>query len=183
MVYEIALSKAWSELENLSKDRTLSVKFLADEYTVEIPEKRVLSLSCNIPAKDYLIILLLHYLVKKLKGLPSVVGEWIDFRQLEGGLGYYLTFKRRVLVPILRKYSTNPQALSQLIERFGAKRIQLADFAVVLNAFEGIPILVELWEADEEFKSEVNLLFDKSIKDIFCMEDIVVLSEFIVHNI
>jgi len=30
---------------------------------------------------------------------------------------------------------------------------------------------------DEEFGPEANILFDKSITDIFCTEDIVVLSE------
>jgi hypothetical protein len=54
MGYAVALSKAWSELENIQKDKNLSIRLLSDEYTVDLENKRVLSLSCNAPAKDYI---------------------------------------------------------------------------------------------------------------------------------
>ncbi|MDD5006294.1 MAG: DUF3786 domain-containing protein [Candidatus Omnitrophica bacterium] len=183
MTYEVALSKAWSELSNLTNDKSLSVRFLADEYSVNLENRGVLSLSCNVPAKEYLSILILHYLIQKFKGLPSLSGEWITFRQLEGGQGYYPTFKKRVIGTIARKYSANPDALLELTKRFKAQKADLADVSVVLEIFEKVPMLIELWRADEEFGTEVNVLFDRSIKDIFSTEDIVVLAEFVAHNI
>jgi len=36
-------------------------------------------------------------------------------------------------------------------------------------------------KADEEFGPDANILFDKNISGIFCTEDIVVLTELIVH--
>ena len=183
MGYEVALSKAWLELENFTKVKAISIKFLADEYSIDLENKRVLSLSCNVPAKEYVSILILHYLIKKLKGLPLTTGEWIEFRQLEGGLGYYPTFKKRVIGTITRKYGSKPDELLKLTERFDAHRVELADISIVVEVLENVPILIELWKGDDEFGPEVNVLYDKSIKDIFCTEDIVVLSEVLAHSV
>jgi len=183
MSYEAALSKAWSDLEEVEVSKNISIRLLSDEYSVDLEFKQILSLSCNAPPKDYVSILILHYLKKKLGGLPSVTGEWISFKQLEGGLGYYPAFKKRVIEPILRKYGLNPKAILELVERFGAKRIQAGDVGVLLEPFDGVPVLITLWRGNEEFGPEANILFDKSIKDIFYTEDVVILAEFIVHNI
>jgi len=183
MGYDAALSKAWSELDNLTKDKDISIRFLSDEYTVDLKNKRVLSLSCNAPCKDHISILILHYLKQKLKGLPSMHGEWISFKQLEGGQGYYPAFEKRVISPIMRKYGSNPEAILEIIDRFKAKRVQPADISIVLDVFDGVPVLISLWRRDEEFGPEANILLDKSIKDIFCTEDIVILSELVARNI
>ena len=183
MGYEAAISKAWTELGNVAENKDKSVRFLADEYSIDLENKKVFSLSCNVPAKSYVSILVLHYLKQKLAGLPYVKGEWISFKQLDGGQGYYPTFKKRVIEPITRKYQANPDVLFSLTERFKAKRAQLADVSVVVDAFDNVPILIEIWKPDEEFGPEVNILFDKSIIEIFCTEDIVILAEFLAHNI
>lgn len=176
MKHEAALSKAWLELKNLKKDRNFSVRFLSDEYTIDLKERRVLSLSCNAPAQGHISILILHYLLQKLKELPQINGEWISFKQLDGGLAYYPAFKKRAIDPIVRKYGANPESLFELTERFNAKKIQLADVGVAIEVFDRVPVLITLWKGDEEFGPEANILFDKNIKDIFCTEDIVVLA-------
>ena len=45
MGYDVAISKSWQELENATKDRALQVKFLADEYSIDLENKKILSLS------------------------------------------------------------------------------------------------------------------------------------------
>ena len=80
MGYEAALKKAWEDLAILKPGKNLSVKFLADEYDIDMQARKVISVSCNIPAKDFAGILILHYLARKLSGLPSVSREWLNFR-------------------------------------------------------------------------------------------------------
>ncbi|OGW76002.1 MAG: hypothetical protein A2Z72_05585, partial [Omnitrophica bacterium RBG_13_46_9] len=160
MKYTEALSKAWSELDNIAKGRSHEVKFLNDNYTVDPGNRVILSLSCNVPAKDYLGILILHYIIKRLRGMPSIKGEWISFRELSGAEGYYNTFKKRVIDVIKRKYGERPDGILQLTERFNAKRSPLADVGVLVETFEEIPILITLWRGDEEFGPEANVLFD-----------------------
>jgi len=181
MGYEQALGKAWNEIAALSREKKFSLKFLADEYEIDVEQKRVLSLSCNVPAKEFLSIILLHYFIQKQKQrvLPQPSGDWVDFRQIEGGDAYYPAFKKRVTGTLFRKFSTRPDALWQVLERLPAKKSQLGDVGVVVEAFPEVPILVTIWKADEEFKAEANLLFDRSIRGIFCTEDIVVLAELV----
>lgn len=183
MGYEAALEKAWKEIEGIAPDRIGAVKFLADEYEIDLKNRRVLSLACNVPAKDHVAILVLHYAIRRAKGLPALSGEWISFKQLEGGQGYYPAFKKRVLDPIVRKYGSNPQALWDITSRFRAKKADMADAAVVVDVFEGIPLLITMWRQDEEFGPEVNVLFDKSIVDIFCTEDAIVMAGFVAYSI
>ena len=184
MEYEVALKKAWERLAQLAGERIHSLRFLGDDYEVDIDKKTVFSVSCNVPAKVYTSILILHYLIRKINGLPPIKGEWISFKELVGGEGYYPSFKKRVIDTITRKYGKNPDNLLALVERFRAKKAELADVSVVLDTIEeSAPFLITLWRGDEEFGPEANILFDKSIADIFRTEDIVVLSEVVVHSI
>lgn len=183
MSYEIALQKAWDELVAQQPDKSFSVRFLADTYTIEPQLRKVFSLSCNTPAKDFQAILILHYLVKKLKGLPTISGEWLTFREFSGIEGYFDAFKKRSVEPVLRKYGKNPQGMYSVLERLPGKKINEADAAIMLEAFENVPVLIKLWKADEEFAADANIYFDRSISAVFCTEDIVVLAGFVAASL
>ncbi len=183
MEYAVALSKAWDELAQLTEEKVHSVRLLGDEYSVDIGKRSVLSLSCNVPAQAFASILILHYLKERITGLPRPGGEWTAFQELVGGQGYYPAFKKRVIDRIVRKYGDDPEAIIEATARLNARRSQLADVAVMIEPFEGVPVLIELWRADEEFGPSADILFDKTIAKIFCTEDIVVLSDFIISNI
>ena len=183
MGYEIAIERSWDELIKLDPDKNISVKFLNDEYSVDLENRAIFSLSCNVKAKDFTAILILHYLVAELKGLPELTGEWVSFKNLSGVEGYEGAFRKRVIEPIIRKYGRTPDELLKVLERFPGRKLVQADVSVSILAFEGVPIAVELWRGDDEFGPEANMLFDKSIKDIFCTEDIVVLAGIAAYSI
>ncbi len=183
MEYETALAKSWRELEGLADGNSYRVKFLADEYDIDIKYRRALSLSCNAPAQPFVAILLLHYLRRRLAGLPPSAGRWISFRELPGGEGYYPAFKKRVIRRIEKKYGAAPDAFCESAWRLGGAGSDLADAAARIELFDGVPVLVELWRADEEFGPSAGMLFDESVKEIFCTEDIVVMSEFLASQI
>ncbi len=176
MGYSVALEKAWEDLIKLNPQKTLSLTFLADTYTVNPQDKKVVSLSCNAAAKDFTAILILHYLIQKLKGLPKLSNAWVSFRELSAGEGYYPAFRQRAIAPIIRKYGANHDGILSILERLPAKKVNQGDVGIVLGAFEAVPVLITLWRQDEEFKPEANMLFDESITRIFCTEDIAVLA-------
>jgi hypothetical protein len=176
MGYALAVNKAWDGLARTGASGVIGVKFLADEYSVDCAAKKVLSLSCNAPAKDFTSVIILHYLAQKSKGLPQLTGEWLTFRELSGIEGYEAAFRKRVIEPVIRKYGAKPQGLFSALEKLPAKRVDGADAAVVVEALSGVPALIKVWKADEEFGADANLYFDSSVKQIFCTEDIVVLA-------
>jgi len=179
MTYEPALNKAWDQIQRLSADKAFVLKFFSDEYSLDAAGRKVLSLSCNVPAKDFVSILLLHYLEQKLKGLPGLSGEWISFKELESGEAYYPAFRKRAIEPILRKYGSKPEGVFSVLDKGIAQKIDQADAAVTVEAFIGVPIIVEIWKGDDEFGPEANILFDRSIAKIFCTEDVAVLGGFV----
>lgn len=183
MGYGVAIDKAWQELAKLSRGGLPALKFLADTYSIDPDQKRVISLSCNVAAKDYTTILILHYLVRQIEGLPALTNEWVTFKELSAVEGYYPAFRSRAIEPIIRKYGSNPEGLLSALDRLPAKRVNQGDIGIVLEAFERVPVLITFWRPDEEFGPEANMLFDKSINQIFCTEDIVVLAGLIVSQL
>ncbi len=183
MGYEIAINKAWEDLANLKPDNKLSIKFLADEYSVDPEAKRILSLSCNAKAKDFTSILILHYLIRKLKGLPELTGGWLTFRELSGVEGYADAFHKRAIEPIIRKYGKSPEGIRGALSRLPAKEFSGGDIGMVIQAFAGVPVLIKLWKADEEFGPDANIYFDSSVTGIFCTEDIVVLAGIVASSL
>ncbi|MDO8661927.1 MAG: DUF3786 domain-containing protein [Candidatus Omnitrophota bacterium] len=183
MGYDIAIKKAWEDLAKLKPENNLSVKFLADEYNLDLEARRILSLACNTRVKDFTSILILHYLLQKIKGLPKLSGDWLTFRELSGVEGYFDAYHKRAIEPIIRKYGKSPEAIKTVLQRLPAKEFSGGDFGIVVQAFEGVPVLVKLWKADEEFGPDANMYFDSSITAIFCTEDIVVLAGIIAGSL
>jgi hypothetical protein len=183
MGYEAALEKCWEGLAAAGFDGPASVRFLADEYSVDPRDKSVLSLACNVPAKDHAKILILHYLAHTLKGLPELSGEWISFKELIAGESYYPAFRKRAIDPVIRKYGSNPDGLFSALDRIPSRKGKEGDISIIVDVFEKIPVQVIMWRGDEEFGPEANMLFDRNISRIFETEDIAVLGGFIAYQL
>lgn len=185
MGYETALKKAWDDIKNAAKDGHLTVKFLSDEYDIDIDKRSLLSRSCNIPAKDHVSIILLHYYARKLrdKNLPGPTGDWVDFRSLEGGDAYFPAFRKRTTDYLIKKFGRDSIALIESANRFPSRGYERADRGVIIYPFEDVPILIIVNMADEEFGADANILFDRSIGKIFCTEDIVVLTDIVAREL
>lgn len=179
MGYELAISRAWDDLAKLKPANNLSVKFLADKYSIDVQGRKVLSLACNAAAKDFVSILILHYLAQQIKGLPGLTGEWLTFRELSGVEGYLDAYRKRAIEPIIRKYGKRPEAILNRLGDLPARLFSGGDLGIEIQAFVGVPVLVKLWKADEEFGPDANMYFDSSVTRIFCTEDIVVLAGFV----
>ncbi|MGE5308579.1 MAG: DUF3786 domain-containing protein [Deltaproteobacteria bacterium] len=154
------------------------VPFFTEEFTAD-PLSRSVIQKDGRPAKDFVTILVLHYLQKKLEGLAPLTGVWISFKELESGEQYYPAFRKRSIDLILKKYSSDPSPLEGAAGRLpGGRKGGQGDYSVIADSFPGVPIQVVLWKGDDEFAAEANILFDSSIGAIFCTEDVAVLAGF-----
>ena len=177
MGYEAAMTKAWDALAAAGV-KFEKLRFFSDEFRVNV-ETRTVTAPSGQPAKDFFSILLLHYLERKHKGLPALHGTWISFKELESGEQYYPAFRKRSLDLLVKKYGARPEEMLSCLKRLPyAKQSVVGDVSVEVNAFEGVPVTAVLWRGDEEFPPEANLLFDRSISEIFCTEDVAVLAGF-----
>lgn len=185
MGYANALDKAWADIKELLTEGVFPVKFLSDTYSVDARKKEVLSDSCNIPAKDYISLIILHYLIRTLplKGSLEPCGEWIDFNSLEGGEGYYPAFRKRTIDRILKKFGGSPEDLLTAAGRFQSSKSDRGDAGIIIYPFTEVPVMITVYRPDEEFGPDANILYDRTISDIFCTEDVVVLTEILVHQL
>lgn len=185
MGYQQALDAAWHEIASLTDAKQFSVRLFADEYSIDAAGKSVTRMSCAVPAKDYTAIILLHYLIRacRLGNLPQPIGEWIDFKELEGGDAYYPTFRKRTIDRIVTKFGSAAEKFEAASGRFPVRKATIGDQGYIFQAFAEVPILIALYAADDEFGADANILFDKGIAHIFCTEDIVVLTEILVHSL
>lgn len=183
MGYTEAVNKSWKAVQDITDETPHEVLFLSDVYDIDLGKRRIVSRSSNAEPKEYTAIIILHYLFQKLKNLPAMSGEWISFRQLAGGEGYYPVFKKRVIDTVRRKCDDDLHALIERAKRFDAKKGDNADMSLRISIFPQVPILVTYWMGDDEFESELNILFDRSIERIFCTEDIVVISEIFAYSL
>ena len=183
MPYTVALEKAWKDLEMISSSDKYNVSLLVDTYDLDIKERKIFSNSCNIPAREYLAILILHYLIGSLKNTYVPSGEWISFKQIEGGETYYQAFHKGVIEPLLRKYGKHPEGIFSALERFRGEKVDVSDTAIEIITFPEIKVRIILYQGDEEFEPEANILFDRGLTKIYSMEDITVFFHFIVGSI
>jgi len=125
-------------------------------------------------------VLLLHYL-NGSKG-SATQGEWIAYQEVPDGKFYLAAFLRRARDPMVQAFGNQPELLVELAKAaYGARPFDHGDSSVVVQALPGVPVALILWKGDDEFPSEGNVLFDRTISDILSAEDIAWLAGMIVY--
>lgn len=174
MGYEIALKKAWEAVKGIDIQEEY-LKFLNKEYEIDYIEEDIVSLSDNASAKDYYKLLILHYIANENKVLNIRNDRWISFKEMDGGEAYFPAFKKRAIVPILKKYGDSPSMIFEKARSFNADKIDTGSAGISINAFPKIKVAVILWAKDDEFSADCNMLFNRETREILPTEDVAVL--------
>lgn len=119
-------------------------------------------------------ILILHYLVNA-SGEP-LSGHTIDFRQVPEGSFYWSAFVSRAKKPLLSTFGHDLELYSKVAQALGGEPQPLGDAAACFWAFPRVPVTHVLWQGDEEFPPEANILFDATIPQYLPTEDIAALA-------
>lgn len=122
-------------------------------------------------------ILLLHYLLKATGAPPT--GRFITFKQVPGGGFYYPAFVRRTTRILLKIFTGRLESWLEAAGRLGWARALFGDAAVEVPALPKVRLIYVLWNGDEEFPPEGNVLFDENITRYLPVEDIAVLCNMI----
>ncbi len=73
---------------------------------------------------------------------------------------------------LIKRYGHDLNGFKQAAEYLRGESLDMADAAYKLFPFPRIPLYYLLWEGDEEFKPEINVLFDRSIEKVFAADGI-----------
>lgn len=66
--------------------------------------------------------------------------------------------------PLLERYGNDLNGFKRAAERLGSEVLDLADASYKVSAFPKVPIYYLFWKGDQEFKSRLSILFDRSIE-------------------
>jgi hypothetical protein len=174
MDLEKRAEKAGADYSKGVEGEKIVLPFLLEPYSIEFPQiefysphKKTISLVIRI--------LLLHYLIHA-DGNP-LMGKWVAYQEIPGGLLYAGVFARRVTEPLQRKFGRSAKVFQEVGMKSGGDPVRIGDASFILQAFPHVPLQYVLWEGDEEFPPSVQLLFDASVDHYLSLEDIVVLGQ------
>jgi len=159
----------------------IAIEYLNRLYRITTPNVEVLLADSQeeVPIRDR--VLILHYLLSA-KGTP-IANKLIAFKELPGGGNYYRTFSKRAIEPLLEHFGEKPHALIDIAGKLGGRKVDFGDVAVSINAFSRVPITIVLWQGDEEFPAQGDILFDATISNYLSTYDVTVLCESIIWKL
>ena len=111
------------------------------------------------PRIEYIFFLLHQY--SKATEVP-LTGKLITYKQLSGGRVYAPVFEGRVVKPIQKHLSNNPNLFTEVAQKLGGIQGSVGDLSYSLYAFPRVPYTYALWAADEEFPARVSVFLDGS---------------------
>lgn len=146
------------------------VRYFNTDFVVQYPNAAMRELRSGSEPPLLTKILILHYLIQA-KG-KQLIGEWVNFRQLPGGMMYQQAFRAQIIEPIIRVFGYNLDAFLAAGEQAGGERARLGDGSFLFRVFPRVPILVTLWLGDDELPPSADILFDAAIPYYLSIEDV-----------
>ena len=133
----------------------------------------------DIPLQEQ--VLILHYLLGAGRKAPS--GDWIPYREIPGAAFYHGVFIKRAIDPLKKVLGHEPSLFSESARRLNGQPVAYGDAAFSFPVFPKVPVRIILWEGDAEFPAEANILFDRTISDIFSPEDAAWIAGLLVYRL
>ncbi len=172
---------AGAELSPRDDGQTIVLPFFGRRVTITYPEGKVSGES----GEDTLSLqeqgLVLHYLLG-VRDIP-LTDELITFREIPSGEFYYQPFLKRAKIPLVNAFGLQHELFRRAGEKLAGREGTIGDSSLIILPFPKIPVTLVLWQGDDEFPPEGNILFDSSIKHFLGGEDIAFLAGIVVYKL
>ena len=165
---EQLVAKAGARFE----DRKVIVPYLDKEIILEIDSHRFVMSPEGEEAPIWLAILTVHYLNNATGSIPS--GKLKHFREFKEGAFYEPAFNSRTKDVLISIFGKNPTPMVQAGQKRNGKALDQGDASVELHYFPNVPITCIMWAGDDEFPPEAAVLFDETVDQYLCAEDMAV---------
>ncbi|MEF8798130.1 MAG: DUF3786 domain-containing protein [Candidatus Bipolaricaulota bacterium] len=139
------------------EENALHLQLLGEEYLVKLPDYEVQSLSND--SSEYVNVLILDYL-RRAEDVDS--NRWIAFREIPHGEFYSDNFKRTTETKLTRKFQGRKDQFVEVANKCGGSSISLGDVGFSFDVLPRFNIALVFWDGGEEFRDQVNLLFEES---------------------
>ena len=185
--YEEALRKAdpaeiTARLSHVRWDgKEFFLTLMGREYAVSHPEVVVRPTSGGklppIPTQTFLLRCLLESKEVAWKG------EWKTFREMPWGEMYIKPYTGRVLTRAAFTFGTRVAAFSAACEKMGAEKVKHGDAGYRFDLVGGYQMQILVWEGDDEFPPNAQVLYSDNFAEGFAAEDRVVAGDILISTI
>lgn len=169
-----------SGFEQIEED-AFRVSFLGNNYRVSYPAFDFGAegeADREIPIQEQ--VLILHYMWAPGGALS---GDWVAYREIPGASFYFSAFVKRAVDPLKKAFGADVSRLKEVAERLDGTAIDAGDAGYEFRVFPKVPLQLILWEGDDEFPPEANILFDDSVGSMLSPEDIAWLAGMLVYRL
>lgn len=105
-------------------------------------------------------VFILQYLTAACGVRPR--GSWLSFFQLPDGPNHHTPFVLEAIRPLAEDFGARLDDFRERVLALGGQENGMGDFGATIQVFPNIELAVCLWEGDEEFPANANILFDIS---------------------
>ena len=175
---------AISERTGLARrdDDRYAIQFLDRRYEITYPEFRFADLDAperEIPLQEQ--VLILHYMIGADPDREP--GDMIAYREIPGAAFYFGPFVKRAVNPLKETFGRNLDAFHRACRALNGTPIDAGDAGYRFQVFPQLAMHYILWEGDEEFDSEANILFNEAAGECLSPEDAAWLAGMVVYRL
>ena len=154
---------------------------LGREYAISHPDYSIRAIDGGavppLPTQTFL----LRYL---LECQPSVwLGEWKTFREMPWGEMYIKPYTGRVLTRAAFTFGTRLTAFDQAAEKMGAAPVSHSDAGWEFTLIGDYRMRILVWEGDDEFPPNAQILYSDNFAKGFAAEDRVVAGDILIGTL
>ena len=110
-------------------------------------------------------------------------GTWKTFREMPWGEMYIKPYTGRVLTRAAFTFGTRVAAFKAAAEKMGAQALPHGDAGYQFNLIGGYQMQIMVWEGDEEFPPNAQVIYSDNFETGFAAEDRVVAGDILISTI
>ena len=157
------------------------VNLLGREYAVAHPQYALRALDEGklppLPVQTFL----LRYLLESKD--VAWMGQWKTFREMPWGEMYIKPYTGRVLTRAAFTFGTRVAAFKAACEKMGAAALNHGDAGYQFDLVSGYKMQILVWEGDDEFPPNAQVLYSDNFAQGFAAEDRVVAGDILISTI
>ena len=163
------------------EDEEFTLTLLGREFAIAHPDYAIRALDGgNLPPLPVQTFLLRYLLESKD---VSWGGQWKTFREMPWGEMYIKPYTGRVLTRAAFTFGTRVAAFKAAAEKMGAEAVNHGDAGYRFDLIGGYQMQILVWEGDEEFPPNAQILYSDNFADGFAAEDRVVAGDILISTI
>ena len=162
-------------------ENAFRVNLLGKEYAISYPVYSIRSLDGSpippLPTQTFL----LRYLMESRE--VAWMGQWKTFREMPWGEMYIQPYTGRVLTRAAFTFGTRLSSFNAAAEKMGARKLTHGDAGWQFDLIGGYRMQILVWEGDDEFPPNAQVLYSDNFAQGFAAEDRVVAGDILISVI